>query len=110
MIHSEGFLKLVNEAKGRIHEVTVDEVRARQQSKQNFEFVDVREDSEWDTGSGRGGDSPWKRDYRAVTLKRRSRKKIVKSCSIAEGATVRRWPPMLCSEWATRMFTRWRVG
>jgi rhodanese-related sulfurtransferase len=54
MDHTEGFLKLVNEAKARIHEVTVDEVRAQQQRKENFVFVDVREDSEWAQGRAEG--------------------------------------------------------
>ncbi len=54
MQHSDGFLKLVNDAKSRIHEVSVDEVRDRQERKEDFIFVDVREDSEWDEGHAGG--------------------------------------------------------
>jgi rhodanese-related sulfurtransferase len=54
MDHSEGFLKLVDEAKARIHEVTVEEVRSKQQRKENFVFVDVREDLEWAQGRAEG--------------------------------------------------------
>jgi rhodanese-related sulfurtransferase len=54
MKHSDGFLKLVNDAKSRIHEVSVDEVRDRQERKENFIFVDVREDSEWNEGHAAG--------------------------------------------------------
>jgi rhodanese-related sulfurtransferase len=54
MIHSEGFLRLVNAVKARIHEVTVEEVRAKQQRKENFDLVDVREDSEWEQGRAEG--------------------------------------------------------
>ena len=54
MIHSEGFLKLVNAVKNRIHEVSVEEVRAKQQRKDNFDLVDVREDSEWEQGRAEG--------------------------------------------------------
>jgi len=54
MQHSDGFLKLVNDAKARIHEVSVDEVRDRQERKENFVFVDVREDSEWEQGHAAG--------------------------------------------------------
>jgi rhodanese-related sulfurtransferase len=54
MTHSEGFLKLVNEAKARIHEITAEEVRAKQQLKEDFVFVDVREDSEWAQGRAEG--------------------------------------------------------
>ena len=50
MKHSEGFLKLVNESKGRIRETTPEEVRRRQQSGEQFHFVDVREDDEWRKG------------------------------------------------------------
>jgi rhodanese-related sulfurtransferase len=50
MIHSEGFLKLVDDAKTRVAEISVDEVRARQQRGDNFIFVDVREDLEWAQG------------------------------------------------------------
>jgi rhodanese-related sulfurtransferase len=54
MDHSEGFLKLVNDAKTRIHEVTVDEVRRKQQLGETFLLVDVREDSEWAQGRAEG--------------------------------------------------------
>lgn len=47
MIHSEGFLKLVDDAKTRVSEITVDEVRALQERRDKFVFVDVREDLEW---------------------------------------------------------------
>ena len=49
MIHSEGFLKLVNDAKSRIREVTVDETRERMQSgSSGIRLIDVREDNEWE--------------------------------------------------------------
>ena len=54
MQHNDGFLKLVNDAKSRIHEVSVVEVRDRQERKGSFIFVDVREDSEWDEGHAAG--------------------------------------------------------
>ena len=54
MKHSEGFLKLVNESKGRIRETTPEEVRRRQQAGEQFHFVDVREDDEWRKGRAAG--------------------------------------------------------
>jgi rhodanese-related sulfurtransferase len=54
MIHSEGFLKLVDEAKSRVKEITVEEIRAMQACKDDFVFVDVREDLEWATGRADG--------------------------------------------------------
>ena len=50
MKHSEGFLKLVNDAKSRIREVTVDETRQRMLSDNGVRLIDVREDNEWEAG------------------------------------------------------------
>ena len=47
MKHSEGFLKLVNDAKSRISEVTVDETRQRMKANDAVRLIDVREDNEW---------------------------------------------------------------
>ena len=47
MKHSEGFLKLVNDAKGRVREVSVAETRARMTADQSVRLIDVREDNEW---------------------------------------------------------------
>ena len=54
MKHSEGFLKLVNDAKTRIREVTVDETRERMKSNNDVRLIDVREDNEWDDGRAAG--------------------------------------------------------
>ena len=48
MKHSEGFLKIVNDAKSRIKEVTVAETRDRLQENPAAKLIDVREDNEWD--------------------------------------------------------------
>jgi rhodanese-related sulfurtransferase len=45
--HSPGFLKLVDEARRRVREVTVDQVKARLDRGERFHLVDVREESEW---------------------------------------------------------------
>jgi rhodanese-related sulfurtransferase len=50
MKHSEGFLKLVNDAKSRIREITVDETRARLAADNSVRLIDVREDNEWERG------------------------------------------------------------
>jgi rhodanese-related sulfurtransferase len=54
MKHSEGFLKIVNDAKSRVRETTPEEVRRRQEAGEQFCFVDVREDGEWQKGHARG--------------------------------------------------------
>ena len=50
MDHSPGFLALVNDAKNRINELSVDEVRARLTARPGVVLMDVREDHEWDAG------------------------------------------------------------
>jgi rhodanese-related sulfurtransferase len=50
MQHSPGFLKLVNDAKARVHEVTPDEARARLAANPQAVLLDVREDHEWQAG------------------------------------------------------------
>ena len=56
MKHSEGFLKLVNDAKSRIREVSVAETRDRLVSQQDVRLIDVREDNEWQAGHAQGAD------------------------------------------------------
>jgi rhodanese-related sulfurtransferase len=48
--HAPGFLKLVTDAKARVKECTVDDVRARQAAGASFVLVDVREESEFAAG------------------------------------------------------------
>src|SRR5205814_6331341 len=48
--HAPGFLKLVTDAKSRVKECTVDEMRARRSAGESFVLVDVREESEFAAG------------------------------------------------------------
>ena len=50
MKHAPGFLRVVDDAKRRIREVTVADVKALLDSGKQFHLVDVREDSEWANG------------------------------------------------------------
>jgi rhodanese-related sulfurtransferase len=54
MKHSEGFLKLVDDAKSRIREVTVAETQARMEENAGAKLIDVREDNEWDAAHAAG--------------------------------------------------------
>ena len=47
MKHSERFLRIVDDAKTRIQETTVDDVRADRDAGADFLLVDVREESEF---------------------------------------------------------------
>jgi rhodanese-related sulfurtransferase len=50
MDHSPGFLKLANDAKTRVHEITIAEARARLVQNPKAVLIDVREESEWHAG------------------------------------------------------------
>jgi rhodanese-related sulfurtransferase len=45
--HSPRFLRLVDEVKKRVREVTVDDVKAKLDRGEQFHLIDVREESEW---------------------------------------------------------------
>jgi rhodanese-related sulfurtransferase len=50
MEHSAGFLKVVNEARQRVREISVAEARRRLADNPRALLVDVREDGEWAGG------------------------------------------------------------
>jgi rhodanese-related sulfurtransferase len=56
MKHSEGFLKLVNDSKSRIREVTVEQTRERMTANKDARLIDVREDNEWEAAHASGAE------------------------------------------------------
>ena len=54
MDHSERFLEIVNDAKSRVHEISVSETRKRLDAGKDIVFIDVREDHEWAKGRAKG--------------------------------------------------------
>ncbi len=56
MDHSPGFLKLAEDAKARVREVTVAEARERLASGKDVRLIDVREDNEWQAGHAAGAE------------------------------------------------------
>ncbi|MGZ3406282.1 MAG: rhodanese-like domain-containing protein [Polyangia bacterium] len=56
MDHSKEFQALVDDAKSRIAECTIDDLLARQQRGDKFRLIDVREDDEWRAGRARGAE------------------------------------------------------
>jgi rhodanese-related sulfurtransferase len=54
MKHTEGFLKLVNDAKSRVREVDVEQTLER--VREGARLIDVREDNEWQRGHARGAE------------------------------------------------------
>ena len=55
MDHSPGFLRLVEDAKSRVREISVDETRAKVE-RGKAKLIDVREESEWAAGHARGAE------------------------------------------------------
>jgi len=47
MDHSPGFLKVVNEARSQVKEITIDQARERLAQNPKAVLMDVREDHEW---------------------------------------------------------------
>lgn len=54
MKHTEGFLRLVNDAKARIREITVAEAQKRLAENTEAKLIDVREDNEWEAAHAAG--------------------------------------------------------
>ncbi len=48
--HTPAFLKIVEDARSRVKELTVDDVRRKRERGETFHLVDVREDHEWAKG------------------------------------------------------------
>ncbi len=48
--HTPGFLKIVEDARSRVRELTVDDVKKKLDRGERFHLVDVREESEWAKG------------------------------------------------------------
>ncbi len=54
MKHASGFLRLVDDAKSRVQELTVEQTKQRLAAHPNAVLVDVREDAEWAAGHVEG--------------------------------------------------------
>ncbi len=50
MDHSPGFLKVVNEARSRVRELTLEQAKAHLAGNPKAILIDVREDLEWQAG------------------------------------------------------------
>ena len=54
MKHTEGFLKLAEDARSRVHEINVGQTLER--IKRGARLIDVREDNEWQRGHAAGAE------------------------------------------------------
>jgi rhodanese-related sulfurtransferase len=56
MKHSEAYEKLCEDARSRVREINVDEVKRRLDAGEKFRFIDVREDHEWQQDHAAGAE------------------------------------------------------
>ena len=77
MQHSEGFLKLVQDAKSRVKEIDYREIKKRLDAGEKFILVDTREDLEWAKGHvpgaihlGKGSSSATSKRPSPITTRR----------------------------------------
>ncbi len=54
MKHSEGFLKVVDDAKSRVREVSAADTQQRMRENGEAKLIDVREDKEWEAAHAAG--------------------------------------------------------
>jgi rhodanese-related sulfurtransferase len=54
MVHSPGFLEIVNDAKSRVRQVDIEGYQRMLAANEPHMLVDVREDREWDAGHAAG--------------------------------------------------------
>ena len=54
MKHSPGFLRIVEDAKSRVREISVSQTLEKLKSGESLHFLDVREDHEWQQGRAAG--------------------------------------------------------
>ncbi len=101
MVHSPLFLKIVEEARRRIKEVTVHDAYM-EAKKPGVYLVDVREESEWQAGHAPGavhlGKGVIERD-----IEQRIPTPTPGSSATAAAATARPWRSIACKRWATPM-------
>jgi rhodanese-related sulfurtransferase len=56
MKHSEAFERICADARSRVREISVEEVKRKLDAGQRFRFIDVREDHEWQQDHAAGAE------------------------------------------------------
>jgi rhodanese-related sulfurtransferase len=54
MVHSPGFLELVNDAKSRVQQIDIEGYRKMRDAGEQHLLIDIREDHEWSVGHAAG--------------------------------------------------------
>jgi len=110
MQHAPQFLKIVNDAKSRVPEVTVDQVRQMQSAGEKFEFIDCREDNEWTAGRANRIPASWQGHHRAGYRESRARSRCQGGDLLWRRFPFRASRRRVEKKWATPMCFRWAGG
>lgn len=109
MVHSPQFLKLVDDAKKRVKETNVPELKKRVDGGEKLILIDVREDSEWARGHLPGavhmGRGVIERD-----IEQQIPDTATNSFYIAEEDSGLRWLRTICKKWGTPTSSRWMAA
>ena len=107
--HAPRFLEIVNDAKSRVAECTVDEVKRRLDAGESFHLIDVREESEFARGRLPGAIPPGKgvieRDVEKTIDDPNA--ELILYCG---GDIALPWRPTPCRKWATPTLSQWTAG
>jgi len=109
MAHAPQFLRLVNEAKKKVKETNVSDVKRRIEAGEKFLLVDVREDNEWANAIFPGGSSG-QGHHRARYRATRAGYQCQNSSFTAAEAFAPRWSRTTCRKWATPTSNPWTAA
>ena len=101
--HPPRFLKIVEDAKQRVRETNVDEVKARIDRGDKFVLVDVREDREFDADHLPGAVHLRQGNHRARYRRQVSRPQNRTHPLLWRRFPFRIWQPITCKRWDTPM-------
>src|SRR5215213_8568536 len=109
MKHTEGFLKLVDDAKSRVREVSVADTQERMRENTQAKLIDVREDKDGMRRTPPGQFISAKASSSEI-LRRPCPTKKQNSFCTAAAAIVRRSPQTHCNTWVIQTCFRWRAA
>ena len=99
--HPPRFLKIVDDAKTRVRETNVEQVKRKMDRGEKFMLVDVREESEFAKDIC-PAQFTWAKGSSSVTSRPACLILVRRLCFTAAADSARRWPPTICRRWATR--------
>src|SRR5271167_4295364 len=109
MAHAPQFLKLVQDAKQRVKETNVPDVKRRIDTGEKLILVDVREDNEWAKGIS-PAPCTWARASSSAISSSRFPIRGPNLCFIAVVVSAPLSSPTICKKWVTPTWNRWTAA